>query len=180
MIRLFAGLSLPETVTGPLTALQGGIPGARWIEARNLHISLRFMGEVEEGLAQDIHDTLSTLEAPAFQVSVAGFGIFGRDRPKHLWAGVEREPALSHLQSKIESAMVRLGLPHESRKYTPHITLARLKDTPPSRISEFMAQRSPFRAEPFAVESFILYRSYLGRSGAEYEALAEYGLRPGA
>jgi len=176
MIRLFVGLSLPDEVARRLEALGGGVPGARWIEARNLHITLRFIGEVEEGLAAEIDETLANLCVPAFALSLDGFGTFGRSKPNHLWASVERAPALLHLQARVEAALARQGLVPEGRKYVPHVTLARFKDAPVSRIQDFIARNSPFRAGPWPVDHFVLYRSHLGRSGAEYEALAEYPL----
>lgn len=179
MIRLFVGLALPPEVAARLAALAGGIPGARWVEARNLHVTLRFIGEVEEGLAVEIHDALAEVHAPAFTLALDRFGTFGRSAPNHLWVGVERNPELLHLQAKVDSAVVRLGLPPEGRKYTPHITLARFKDSPVGRVQEFIAGHSPFHAGPLAMDRFVLFRSHLGRGGAEYEAVAEYPLAPG-
>ena len=176
MIRLFVGLALPGAAARRLESLGGGVPGARWVEARNLHITLRFFGEVEEGLAAEIHETLAGLRAPAFALSLDGFGTFGRTKPNHLWAAVERAPGLLHLQARVETAVARLGLPPEGRKYLPHVTLARFKDAPVGRIQDFIARNSPFHAGPWTADHFILYRSHLGRSGAEYEALAEYPL----
>ena len=176
MIRLFAGLPLPAEVAGRLCGLGGGIPGARWVEARNLHITLRFIGEVEEGLARELHDELAELRSPAFDLSLTGFGTFGRSSPNHLWAAVDKVPDLLHLQAKVDSAITRAGLPPEGRKYTPHVTLARIKGPPVSRVQDFITHNSPFQAGPWRVDHFVLFRSHLGRSGAEYEALAEYAL----
>lgn len=176
MMRLFVGLALPSGIAERLVALGGGIPGGRWVEARNLHITLRFIGEVEDGLARELHDELATLRLPAFALSLDGFGTFGRSAPNHLWAGVEKLPDLLHLQTKVESLVARLGLPPEGRKYLPHVTLARFKGAPVVRVQDFIARNSPFHAGPWPVEHFTLFRSHLGRSGAEYEAIAEYPL----
>lgn len=176
MIRLFVGLGLPDGVAARLEGLGGGIPGARWIEARNLHVTLRFIGEVGEGVAAEIDEALAALAAPAFELALDGFGTFGRSRPNHLWAAVERAAGLLHLQAKVEAALARQGLTPEGRKYVPHVTLARFKDAPVGRVQDFIARNSPFHAGPWTVDHFILFRSHLGRSGAEYEALAEYPL----
>ncbi|MDA8230898.1 MAG: RNA 2',3'-cyclic phosphodiesterase [Magnetospirillum sp.] len=177
MIRLFAGIPLDPQVAERLASLAAGIPGARWIEARNLHLTLRFIGDVDEGLAHDLHDALADIASPVFDLTVENFGTFGAKRPHTLWAGIVREPALERLRDKIESVAVRAGLPPEPRKFMPHVTLARLEDSPVGRIQEFIARNSPFRAGPTPVANFTLFRSYLSRSGAEYELVAEYPLR---
>ncbi|MGE5546872.1 MAG: RNA 2',3'-cyclic phosphodiesterase [Solirubrobacterales bacterium] len=176
MIRLFVGLGLPDVVADTLADLALGIPGARWIESRNLHVTLRFVGEVEEPLAQDLHDHLSEVRAPAFMVTVNGLGTFGSRQPHALWAGVEKTPELVHLQGKVDSAVTRAGLPAEPRKFSPHVTLARLKGAPTGRIQEFIAGHSPLKLGPFHIDRFIMFRSHLGRAGAEYEEVAEYPL----
>jgi 2'-5' RNA ligase len=176
VIRLFVALPIPEPIARRLILVQAGIPGARWIEARNLHVTLRFIGEVEEHVAAEIDEALAAIRAPAFDLTVNGFGTFGSKNPHALWAGVEKVPELVHLQAKADSAVNRCGVDPEPRKFTPHITLARLKGAPVARLQAFIAGSSPFQAGPERVDHFILYRSHLGRSGAEYEALAEYPL----
>jgi 2'-5' RNA ligase len=176
MIRLFVGLGLPAELAARLEAMGGGIPGARWVEARNLHVTLRFIGEVDEGTAAEIDETLAAVSAPVFALELNGFGTFGRSAPNHLWVAADKAPALIHLQAKVESALARLGLVPEGRKYLPHVTLARLRDAPVSRVQDFIARNSPFHAGPWTVDHFVLFQSRLGRSGAEYEAIAEYPL----
>lgn len=175
MIRLFVGLDLPEAVAARLGALAAGIPGARWVEPRNLHVTLRFIGEVDEGVAQELHECLGEIRAPAFDLAITGFGTFGRGSPTALWAAVDRSPEIVHLQSKVDAALGRAGIPPEGRKFLPHLTLARLKDAPVARVQAFIAGHSPFRAD-VPVDRFVLFRSHLGRSGAEYEAVADYPL----
>ncbi len=176
MIRLFVGLPLDAAIAGRLDALAAGIPGARWVAARNLHLTLRFIGEVDEGTAQEIDEALAGLSAPAFSLELEGFGTFGGRKVHTLWAGVGREVPLDRLQAKIEAAVVRVGLPREPRKFSPHVTLARLDGSPVSRIQDFITRNSPFRAGPWPVAAFTLFRSYLSRNGAEYEAVADYPL----
>lgn len=177
MIRLFVGLGLPDEVAAKLALMAAGIPGARWVERRNLHLTLRFIGEVEEGIAQEIHECLGEIRAAAFELAITGFGTFGRNKPNALWAAVAKSSEITHLQAKVDAALVRAGIAPEGRKFVPHVTLARLKDPPVARVQEFIAGNSPFRAE-CPVETFILFRSRLGRGGAEYEAVAEYPLIP--
>src|SRR5690349_8315737 len=114
MKRLFVALELPEAVRRHLALLQAGVPGARWIEPANLHLTLRFIGEVEDGLLHEIDEALLGIRAPSFDLTLEGVGQFGTGtRARTLWAGVSRVDALGHLQQKIESALVRAGLPAE-------------------------------------------------------------------
>lgn len=177
MIRLFVGLALPDALRERLTVLAGGVPNARWVESRNLHVTLRFVGEVDEAVAQEVHDRLSAVRAPAFDLLLEGLGTFqsGR-RPNALWAGVRRRPELVHLRDKVESAVVRAGLPPEPRRFLPHVTLARLKDAPPHRVQTYVAANNLFSAGPVRIERFVLFSSHLGRAGADYTAEAEYPL----
>jgi 2'-5' RNA ligase len=178
MIRLFVALELPEPVRHRLAGLMGGVPGARWTEAQNLHLTLRFIGEVENGLLPDIDAALGDVTAPAFDVVLDGIGQFGSgSRARVLWAGVERNDALMHLNQKVESALVRAGLPPEERRYSPHVTLARLRESPPERIGRFTQDRGLFRAGPICMEHFTLFESRLGRSGPVYEPLRDYPLQ---
>lgn len=177
MLRLFVALDFPDDIRRRLAGLGGGVPGARWTEAENLHLTLRFIGEVPDDLAGDIDAALADVAAPAFELTLDGVGVFGSGRASRvLWAGVERSEPLVHLQAKIESALVRAGLEPEERRFTPHVTLARLKDASQDRIGRFIAERGLFRAGPFPVDHVTLYRSHLGRTGPVYEAIAEYGL----
>src|ERR1700722_13094328 len=106
MLRLFVGIGLTPELRLRLSTLCNGVPGARWVDAGNLHVTLRFIGEVDEGAASDIDEALQQIRAPRFSLALAGVGHFGM---RMLWAGVDRNPALFHLQDKVESAIVRLG-----------------------------------------------------------------------
>jgi 2'-5' RNA ligase len=178
MLRLFVGLALPEDVRQRLALLCSGVPKARWVAPENLHLSLRFVGEVDEILAESIDANLLAVRAPAFDLIVAGVGTFGQGRQTRvLWAGVERQPALDHLAAKVESAVVRAGMGPDTRRFSPHVTLARFRETPPrDRLGAFIQHNEMFRAGPFRVRDFILYRSHLGSEGAHYEPLADYPL----
>ncbi|MDE1148925.1 MAG: RNA 2',3'-cyclic phosphodiesterase [Azospirillaceae bacterium] len=186
MIRLFVGLEMPEGVRDALARLSGGLPGARWVAPENHHLTLRFIGEVDEGVAQDVDEALDLVVAPAFTLALDGLGQFGAgDKARAVWAGVRPEPALDHLRAKVESAVVRAGLAAEPRKFTPHVTLAWLsgRETPASRLGRFLEDYGLFQAGPFPVDRFVLYESVLGRQGSTYHALRHYplgGWRPDA
>ena len=184
MMRLFVALPLPERVRDRLAGLAGGVPGARWEPPENYHITLRFIGEVDEGMAQDIDEEQDYTAEPNFPVTLEGIGTFGRgDKSRALWAGVAASDPLRHLRDKIESAVVRAGLAPEERKFQPHVTLARLKEAASERVGRFVAERALFREGPFMADRFVLYESTLGKSGSVYTELQSYplgGWRPDA
>lgn len=177
MIRLFVALELPDDLRQRLAGLGGGVPGARWTEPENLHLTLRFIGEVPDDRLADIDAALAGVEAPAFDLVFDGVGVFGNARSARiLWAGVERNEALNHLQAKVESALVRGGVAPDERRFSAHVTLARLKDAPRERLGRFIEDRGLFRAGPVPIDRFTLFRSHLGRSGPVYEPLRDYPL----
>ena len=167
MLRLFVAIALPEDIRTRLSMLCGGVPGARWLSPETMHLTIRFIGEVPESTLSDIELALRQVHAPGFEIMLDGVGSFGNgDRPRVIWAGVERSPALDHLHGKIESALVRSGLPPEGRKFTPHVTLARLKGAKRGRVGDFLAAHNPFRAGPVRIRQFTLFSSFLSHSGA--------------
>lgn len=177
MIRLFAALAMPATLAERLVTMGGGLPGARWLAARNLHLTLRFFGEIDEVLAEELHHCLGRVRGPAPRLALAGLGTFGSRQPGMLWAGVRADDdALGRLQARVESAAQAAGLAPEPRKFTPHVTLARLKSPRADRLSAIIASHGAWRTEPMAFDHFTLFRSHLGREGAEYEALHDYPL----
>ena len=177
MVRLFVGVELPEDVRERIASLCAGVPGARWVQPENLHLTLRFIGEVANGDADDIYHALSAVRPRSFDVILSGVGHFDTgNEVRALWVGVERNAELVALRDRIESALVRVGLAPEGRRFTPHVTLARLKDTPLHRVSAFLAQNSLFRAGPIPVSHFTLFSSFLQGSGAIHTAEADYPL----
>jgi len=178
MTRLFVGLVLPEQVRLRLQILSGGVPGAAWVRPESLHLTLRFIGEVDGGTGRDIDEALLGISAPGFDLTLAGVGFWeAKGRASALWVGIDKNPALLHLQAKIESALVRLGLEPEPRKFSPHVTLARLKEPAMARVGMFLSAHNLFRLPHFAVENFVLFSSFLSRSGAIYTPEATYDLR---
>ncbi|MGZ6253516.1 MAG: RNA 2',3'-cyclic phosphodiesterase [Candidatus Binataceae bacterium] len=178
MLRLFVAFSLPDGVIARLSMLCSGVPGARWVEPENMHVTLRFIGEVDETTAAEIDHALSAIEAPAFSTSLAGINTFGKDHKAHtLWVGVQPSPALTHLQAKVESAIVRSGQPSEQRKFTPHVTLARMTKPEMTRLQNYIEGNALFSAGPFSVDQFTLYESQPGNGGPVYTPLADYSLQ---
>jgi 2'-5' RNA ligase len=176
-MRLFVGLELPPAVRESLAGLAHGLQGARWITPENLHVSLRFIGEVDHGEAEDIDLALAAVRAPAFAMTLSGVGTFGSGaKVRALWAGVEAQPSLMHLQDKIESALVRTGLPPEPRKFKPHVTLARFRSRPGPGLHDYLSGHALFRAGPIEVDGFLLIRSHLSKNGSIYEPLRTYPL----
>ncbi|HEV8032414.1 MAG TPA: RNA 2',3'-cyclic phosphodiesterase [Stellaceae bacterium] len=176
MLRLFVGIEFPPELKLRLSLLSTSIPGARWVDPGNFHLTLRFIGEVTEDVAADIDEALACIRARHFSLQLAGTGIFGGERPRSLWVGVERDPDLVALHGKIELALIRMGLEPEPRKFRPHVTLARLRDPDLSGLGEFLAGNARFRADPLPVEQFSLVASYPTKSGSIYEDQADYPL----
>lgn len=176
MIRLFVALALPDSVAETLVLLQGGVPGARWSRREQLHLTLRFIGEVDGRDAAAIHDALASIRAPRFSLELKGVGAFGGKNPRALWAGVRDDIAVAHLQRKIESALQRIGLPAEERKFSAHITLARLRAAPHDRVITFLATHALYSSPPFDVNTFILYSSILTPNGSLYRPEHAYPL----
>ncbi len=180
-MRLFVGIALPEDLRARLTVLQQGVPGARWVDPDNLHLSLRFIGEVDSVQAHDLDAALVQVRAGRFGVTLTGVGCFGQGRKSRaLWAGVAPDPELGRLQRRIEQAVQAAGLTPEGRKFKPHVTLARFKGDPGHWLHEHLAYHAAFRAASFEVREFVLYSSLLAQTGAIYTPEAAYSLSPGA
>ena len=176
-MRLFAALSLPAPVLMGLARLCSGLPGARWVAPENMHVTVRFIGEVDGAGADDVHMALRAVRGQPFPLALGGLGSFqSGKRLRQLWAGVEDQPALIRLRDDVENALVRSGLEPERRKYTPHVTLARFNKNPKNKLGPYLEANGAFSAEPFPVTAFVLMRSYLGHGGAHYEVMADYPL----
>ena len=177
MIRLFVGIALPGEVRQRLAGLCSGLAGARWVEPANMHLSLRFIGPVDEGVAEDVDAALAGVREPAFDLSVRRLDAFGSgQRVRTVWAGLAPSARLAHLHGKVETAVVRAGLQPDGRRFTPHVTIARLKNAGGARVGAFIEAHGGLAAMPFAVRHFTLFESVLGRQGARYRAVAEYPL----
>lgn len=177
MIRLFVALSLPGELRQRLKTLCNGVRDARWVEEQNIHLTLRFIGEVEEPELAYIMAALSSVQAEQFDLTLSGVGHFeSRQKVRSLWAGIQRSPGLEALQQRIESVLTRHGIAPDRRKFSPHITLARLKQLPPAYVRDWLEGNTYFQASSFAVEDFTLFESYRARSGAIYTPLQAFPL----
>jgi 2'-5' RNA ligase len=176
-MRLFVAIPIPDAVADGLLFMQSGVPGARWQTREQLHLTLRFIGEVDGRDANATHDALSAISATPFTLVLKGVGEFGGKKPHSLWAGVETSEALAHLQRKIETALQRIGLEAEPRKFTPHITLARLKATLQGRVMDYLVDHALYASAPFEVDAFVLYSSHLSSNGSLYCAEQRYRLK---
>ena len=184
MIRLFVAIELPDDVREALTHLQAGLPGAHWIPDENLHLTLRFIGEVQEPAVDELGEALWRIRAPGFRLALKGVGKFGgmsrRSPARLVYAGVEAGRELTDLAMRIEHAITDAGFAPETRKFHPHVTLARLRDTPPHRLGDFLAEHNLFQAPPFEVREFALFSSRQGKEASVYEALQQFALAPAA
>jgi 2'-5' RNA ligase len=178
MVRLFAGLSIPILLRQRLALLQGGIDGARWTDRENFHITLSFIGNVDEVMAEAAHDALTMIRTETFRLELKGTGSFAQGEDlKVLWVGVEKNEVLFRLKEKIDRAFEKAGVPFENRKYVPHVTLARFRaSVNEAEIARFMQTHTLFSGDPFEVEDFILYRTHQTKNGSAYEELAHYPL----
>jgi 2'-5' RNA ligase len=181
MPRLFTALEIPAPVAFSLSLLRGGLPGARWVDPENYHITLRFIGDIEEPTADEIAHALSRVARPGFSLSLSRLGVFGSRKPHALFAAVKPSPALKELQGEHERIMQRIGLEPERRKYTPHVTLARLKGASEPDVAAYLALRGDFRTDPFPVGRFLLMSSRASRGGGPYVTEESYRLgEPGS
>jgi len=178
MYRLFVAIDLPPEIAAQLQELCCGVPGARWVQPEQMHLTLRFIGEVDGGVFRDIKEGLAEITAPSFLLQVKGLGFFPpRKTPRVLWAGIAPVEAVSGLRNRIENLLVGMGLGPEGRKYSPHITLARLHGTPLARLGRFLAGNNLFATPEFPVSEFHLYSSELTSRGAFHVVEASYPLR---
>jgi 2'-5' RNA ligase len=178
MLRLFVGVALPPEQRLMLSTLCVGQAGIRWVDPGNFHVTIRFIGEVDEGMAADIDKALAGIKASGFELAVAGTGFFGPDdKPRILYAGLDRSDPFIRLREKIEMALMRVGLPPDGRRFMPHVTLGTARKGNPIEVHRFAAAHNLLRLPSFRVDRFHLIRSYLTKSGSIYEDIAEYPLK---
>jgi len=176
MPRLFTALELPDAVVAELALMRGGVLGARWLEPEDYHVTLRFIGDIDARMARDIADTLGEIRRPKALVRFEGLSWFGGSKPRAIVARVKAEPALMDLQAEQERRLRRIGVEPETRKYTPHVTLARLRGVGQAAIADYLATRGALTAEPFLAERFVLYSARDGSGGGPYVVEAAYPL----
>ena len=176
-MRLFVALPIPDAVAGPLMLLQGGVPGARWQTREQMHITLRFIGEVDGRDKRALDDALAGIDAPAFDLQLHGVGQFGNKQPHSLWSAVRPNPMLDHLQRKVDAAIRRVGQPQDAHKFTPHVTLGRLRHPDTDKVIQWLTEHALATSGEFTVDAFCLYSSKLTSDGSIYRVEAEYPLR---
>ena len=177
MPRLFTGLEIPPAVGESLAMMRGGLPGARWIDPENYHLTLRFIGDIDDALAREIA-ALAGPGAARKRSSCASTGCRRSAAASRArwWPRPRRSRPLMELQAEQERLMQRLGLEPEGRKYTPHVTLARLRDSSSRQVADYLAARGHYRSSSFRVSRFVLFSSRASVGGGPYVVEADYPL----
>ena len=176
MPRLFTGVEIPADVGQALASLRGGLPGARWIDPENYHLTLRFIGNVDDIVAHEVASMLGRVKRNAFELHMQGVISFGGRKPRAVVAAVAPAQALLDVQAEHERLMQRIGLEPEGRKYIPHVTLARLRESSSRDVADYLAARGFFRTSPFRVSRFVLFSSRASTGGGPYVVEASYPL----
>lgn len=177
MPRLFTAIALPPDLADHLARLAMPLPGARWIEPDDMHITLRFAGDIDTLAAREFHAALAGIDEPAFTLRLSGFGAFGGQQPKTLWAGVAESPWLDALQRANDRAARAAALARPRHPFKPHVTLARLKGTRPETVARALERLGAFESRPFAVEEFLLMSSKPKVGGGPYVVEDAFDLR---
>ena len=178
MPRLFTAIEVPREIGERLALLRGGLPGARWLEPDNYHVTLRFIGDIDARTAGEIADQLARVRRVGFAVAFEGLETFGSRKPHAIVARAVSSPALGELQAEHERIMQRIGLPPESRKFLPHVTLARLRGTSVRDVAEYLSLRGGFVTAAFPVDRFVLFSSRDQIGGGPYLVEDTYPLAP--
>jgi RNA 2',3'-cyclic 3'-phosphodiesterase len=176
MHRLFVAIRPPEDVRDLLIDAMDDSPALRWVGDEQLHLTLRFIGEVERPVANDVAAALDRIRSPAFELRVTGVGKFEKRNGGALWAGITPKEPVAALAAKVERAIQQAGLEPEHRAFLPHITLARWNRRNSEAVEAFLTRNANLRSSPFEVDRFILFESKLSRHGAHYEEVATYPL----
>ncbi len=179
MPRLFTGIEIPDHLRDAIARLRQPLPGARWIEPENYHITLRFAGDIDNRLATEFAHALADVETHAFEIRLSGTGTFGGNDPRSLWARVEPSPELEALMRANERAARKAGLQPETRKFRPHVSIARLRSTNPETLARYLQRHGGFRTEPFLVSRFALFSSKPQVGGGPYVVEETYTLLGG-
>jgi 2'-5' RNA ligase len=176
MPRLFIALEIPRHVAQSLAMMRGGLPGARWIDPENYHLTLRFIGDIDDALARDIAGLLGGVQRPPFELRLDGLASFGGRKPRAVVAAATPIAPLIELQAEHERLLQRLGLEPEGRKYRPHVTLARLRESSSRQVADYLTARAHYRSSSFDVSRFVLFSSRSSVGGGPYVVEAAYPL----
>src|SRR3954454_13782258 len=176
MPRLFTGLEIPLEVAQSLSMLRGGLPGARWVDPDNYHVTLRFIGNVDDALAHEVASLLGRVKRGPFELRVDGVTSFCGKKPRAVVATLSQAQPLMEAQAEQERLMQRIGLEPEGRKYSAHVPLARLRDASSRDVAEYLSARGLVRSQPFPVSRFVLFSSRASTGGGPYVVEASYPL----
>jgi len=176
MPRLFTGLEIPQGIATELSMLRGGLSGARWIDIENYHLTLRFIGDIDERTASDVYSALERVRRPPLSVTLNGLCTFGGDKPRAIVAKAKPEAPLIELQAEHERLMRRIGIPPEPRKFVPHVTLARLRAASSMAVADYLGARGYFPGRTFEANRFVLFSSRASTGGGPYVVEAAYPL----
>lgn len=181
MPRLFVALDLPEDIKDSLEPLGRGLGDVRWVEPDQQHLTLRFLGQLDHGWTREVTDALALVPGIPFDLRLKGIGHFPlRGEPRVLWVGVEKSLELQRLKRRVDRVLDDIGLSADSRKFSPHVTIARIGGPlSPTRLGTYLMRHSLYRSEAFPVSSFHLYSSWLRPEGADHQIEASYELLPG-
>lgn len=168
MPRLFTGIEIPDDIGAELAQLQRVLPGARWVKPADMHMTLRFVGDISPRNAADFIDRLDGIDPGVFEIHLSGFGVFGGNDPRQVWAGVEAGPKLAELAQAHDRAARQAGLPPSARPFKPHVTLARLQHVQPDLVAKYLERHAKYRSRPFLVSQFVLFSARPFTGGGPY------------
>ena len=176
MPRLFTGLEIPPEIATALSMFRGGLSGARWIDVENYHLTLRFIGDVDERTANDVYLSLERVRRPPLTVTLNGLDTFGGDKPRAIVAKAKAETPLVELQAEHERLLRRIGIPSEPRKFVPHVTLARLRAASAMAVADYLGAHGYFPGRSFEAKRFVLFSARASIGGGPYVIEAAYPL----
>jgi 2'-5' RNA ligase len=176
MPRLFTAVEIPSEIGAALSTLRGGLPGARWVDPENYHLTLRFIGDIDDAMARDVAFMLGQVRRQKFELQIDGLASFGGRKPRAVVATAAPTRSLLELQAEHERLMQRIGFEPEGRRYTPHVTVARLRDSTSRQVADYLSARGHFRSAPFSVSRFVLYSARASVGGGPYVVEAAYPL----
>ena len=174
MPRLFTALEIPASISSDLSRLQNGLENARWIEPVDFHLTLRFIGDVTNQQANELTEQLEHIQTPEFKLHLDGLDYFGKSKPHSLIVKIKKNETLELLQSKHERLCQRLGLKTDSRKFSPHITIARIGAVPIQQLAQYLSANGYFKSSAFSVNGFCLYTAKSSTGGGPYAKLQRY------
>jgi 2'-5' RNA ligase len=178
MPRLFTAIETPRDAALSLSLLRGGLPSAHWIETENYHLTLRFFGDIDGRTADELVTNLDDIRQNRFSVQLSGLGAFGSKKPHALYAAAAASPELKQLNTSIASICRRLAIAPDPRKFTPHVTLARLRGATDPAIAAWLEGHGNFAAAPFTARRFVLMSSKASVGGGPYVIEEAFDLAP--